>query len=247
MRDRGPTLLLTRPEAQATAFAADFAARFGHDVPVIASPVLRIVPVAARLSLDGVTGLIFTSGRAVARFVQLSDNRALSAYCVGERTAALARKAGLAARIAGTDAQGALDFLRAEPPGGRLLHLRGRHSRGDIGASLRAAGQPCEEVVVYDQQEQPLDRAAQALLAGCAPILLPLFSPRSAAIVSGQMHQAAAPIAVAAISRATMVAWSGPVPALTRIAVRPDASAMLDALDELIDACHRLETEHRPR
>lgn len=247
MRDRGPTLLLTRPEAQATAFAADFAMRFGPDVPVIISPILRIVPVATRLSLDGVTGLIFTSGRAVARFAQLSDNRALPAYCVGERTAALARKAGLTARVAGTDAQAALDFLRAEPPGGRLLHLRGRHSRGDIAAELRAADQPCDEVIVYDQQEQQLDRAAQALLAGRTPVLLPLFSPRSAAIVSGQIHQAAAPVAVAAISRATMAAWTGPVPALTRIAAHPNASAMLDALEELIDACHRLETEHRPR
>ncbi len=247
MRSGNPTLLLTRPESQSTAFSADFTARFGPDLPIIASPLMRIEPVDAQLALDGVTGLVFSSAQAVTRFARLSANRTIPAFCVGARTAELAREAGLQARIAGADAAQALECLLADPPGGHLLHLRGRHSRGDIAAALRAAGQPCDEVVIYDQREQDLNPAAQALLDGRAPVLLPLFSPRSAAIAAARMRQARAPIAIAAISPATFSAWDGPAPAMTRIARRPDAAAMLDALGELIDACHRLEAEDRPR
>ena len=39
-------------------------------------------------------------------------------------------------------------------------------------------------MIVYDQQAVPLTNEAGALLAGTAPVILPLFSPRSARLVA---------------------------------------------------------------
>jgi len=242
-----PILLLTRPAPQAQRFARAFTARFGSGIPVVCAPVLRIAPVAAELSLEEVTGLIFTSGEGVRRFTELSEERRLPAYCVGQRTTALARAAGLHARMAGTDVEAALEFLRNLAPGERLLHLRGAHSRGDLAARLSVAGCLCEAGIVYDQQEQSLSEEASALLRSEKDVLLPVFSPRSASLLAKAAEKAQARLFLAAISPAAQDAWTGPEPEAAEVAAQPDAASMLDALGRLIDACHLLETRKRAR
>lgn len=62
-------------------------------------------------------------------------------------------------------------------------------------------------MVVYDQLSQPLSDAARQALAGMAPVILPLFSPRSARILSEQVTQARAPLWLVPISPAAAARW----------------------------------------
>ena len=225
-----PIVLLTRPDRQARAFAAELT-RLDAGLGVVISPVLSIEPRVVRCDLDRYDGLIFTSQNAVraAAGLGLAGRRA---YCVGARTADLARNLGAEARALGRDAQALIAALRARPPSGRLLFLRGEHSRGDVEKALNSAGIETDSLIIYDQRARPLNTAARDALAGDGPVILPLFSPRSAAIlgqeIGGMAHRA--PLGLVAISRAALEGWSGPDPALSVVAARPDAQAMSDEI-----------------
>ena len=110
------------------------------------------------------------------------------------------------------------------------------HAAGDIPGALKSAGIETIPVVVYDQREQPLSDTARAVLGGPVPVLLPLFSPRSAQLAANAARAAAAPLLIAAISPNAAEAVRG-VPARRIVtAARPDGEAMLDALGALIAA-----------
>jgi uroporphyrinogen-III synthase len=94
----------------------------------------------------------------------------------------VAREAGFDAVEAGACADALVDArLLQEPRGRRILHLRGRHQRGDVTERLRAAGHDAAAHVVYDQVSLPPDAAFSAALTRDR-LIVPLFSPRSAAL-----------------------------------------------------------------
>lgn len=213
-----PTLLLTRPEADSRRFAALL-----PEFPSVISPVLRIVPVEHDAeALQRAPGLVFTSAHAVAA---AGPGRGRLAICVGGHTAMTARQAGYEVRTGNGFAESLPPLIAAA--GVALVHPHGRH----LARRLPVAG-----MVVYDQVPQPLDAAARALLCGPSPVLLPLFSPRSARLVDEQiaMHHGAlrAPLLVAAISEAVARAFSRPVAAML-VADAPEAGAMIRAIRQL--------------
>ncbi|SMX47217.1 uroporphyrinogen-III synthase [Actibacterium lipolyticum] len=224
----------------------EFAERFGNTIPIIRSPILQIVMRDTEIGLDGVSGLIFTSENGVRAFRTLVADRRFAAYCVGSRTAQAARNLGLRAREVGSDASSLVNYLTANPPGGKLVHLRGANARGDVARRLTAAGQRCAQQVLYDQTPQKLSQNALEVLAGTTPVLLPIFSPRSAMLLSEVAQSTRAPLAIATMSEAVTNAWTGPKPTWLKQASVPTSEAMLDALGWLIDALQCLEGNHRP-
>jgi uroporphyrinogen-III synthase len=222
-------ILLTRPADQGARFEAELRACLGAGVEVLSSPLLApafVVPVLPDGPFDAV---IFTSETAVEAASALAGLPA-RAFAVGDRTAAVARAAGYATRSAGGDAEALVGLVIRDRPG-RVLHLRGQETRGDVVARLRQAGVPAAEAVVYDQRPQPLSPAARAWLEGEAPVIAPLFSPRTAALLS----QAAirAPLWIVALSPAVQDA--AVMPATRRMtASRPDSGAMVQAVAALI-------------
>ncbi|MDH3262470.1 MAG: uroporphyrinogen-III synthase [Paracoccaceae bacterium] len=205
----------------------------GDDAPIVIAPVVEIRAVPGAPGLEGFAGAIFTSENGVRALGAEGQGR--RAWCVGERTAAAAREAGFDAVAAEGDAGALVEAVIASGERGPFLHARGREARGEVAGRLRAAGIGCEEAVVYEQLAAPLASRAQALLAGDAPVLVPLFSPNSAARLAGAIAEAGvrAPLLVAAMSTAVGEAWSGPAPKRLAVARRPDAPAMLDALEGL--------------
>lgn len=229
-----PVILLTRPEPAAARFAAALRDRLpGVKVlmaPLIA-PLLLSPPLPPVWGEGRVRGLIFTSETGVAGFARIAADRSLPAFCVGPHTADVARAAGFTAHACGGDAEAVVAELTALRPAAPLLHARGRDARGAIAARLSAAGIETGELIVYEQHEQPLSAPALALLAGDAPVVAPLFSPRTAAIFARAAAGAVlrAPLYLAAISPAAAAELSG-LPARMRItADAPDAPAMLRA------------------
>jgi uroporphyrinogen-III synthase len=226
-----PRLLLTRPDGAARRFLADCEAAAGAPLPAILSPVMEIRPVEVHLA-QRPAALILTSENGASRAGQLKL-APLDAWCVGPRTTAVARARGFSARDAGPDAEALLRALLLERPPGLLLHLRGIHARGDLARRLRDNGLEVTEAVAYRQDAQFPTSEARAALDGAGPLVVPLFSPRSAALLAAWGPRA--PLHVLAMSDAIAEAAAEHLQprSLARLAA-PSGPAMVAAtLDRL--------------
>lgn len=219
--DARPTVILTRPVAQGRRFAATLR-RAVPGLRVIVAPLMEEVRLSPTLALAG-REVVFTSESAVRAALALIPPASRGpAHCVGPRTAAVARRAGFDARACGTDAEALVAALAR--PGPPLIHLRGEDSRGDIATRLTRAGRDTAEAVVYRQEARPLSQRARRALAGDAPMLVAVFSPRSARLLLRQVADIPASVTLAAFSAA--VAAELGHPARLRVAPQPDGPAM---------------------
>ena len=235
-----PTILITRPERSAVEFADQLRARLGCGVPIVLSPLMRIEPVGQLPDLRCVKTLIFTSRHGVEAFANLTDRRDFGCYAVGDATAEAVRKIGMDARAGtgfGKDLARQIKNGQVETP---CLHIRGQHAAVDIAKELNKAGIETDEAVLYRQIAQPLGPMAIRLLDGEDPVILPLFSPRSARLFFDQC-KAGAPVMIAAISDNVARAVPERRAKTLQVAARPDANAMLDAVQDLYARAKPLE------
>ncbi|KQI73882.1 hypothetical protein AN191_01865 [Loktanella sp. 5RATIMAR09] len=224
-------MILTRPEAQSDSFAGEVRACWSGPLEVVISPLLRIVPMAPRIG--SVDAVIFTSANGVEAAERLNIPKGVPAWCVGEKTGALAQGAGFVPHIGPGDADGLIASIIAAQPNGRLVHLRGKHARGAVKDRLRAAGLDCADFIAYDQQPQMLNNDAKRALDAQEPVIFPLFSPRTATILH-QQGPFSAPVHVIALSQAVADGFGGGSARQVTVATRPDMPAMLTAtLDAL--------------
>ena len=211
-------VLLTRPIADAERMAV----RLGARATCIVSPLMRIVFDGA-LPV-GVGTALFTSANGVAAWVAGGGTRGLPAWTVGPRTAELAREAGFEVRGVAADAA-ALAALIPEDVAAPV-HLRGVEQRGDLVARLRRRGIAAGEAVLYRQEPLAPTEAARAAVAA-GPVLVPLWSPRSAGLLFEAFSQDWRNLRPVCLSPA--VAAACPVPVLA-VADRPEGEAMLRAI-----------------
>ena len=223
MEDDDPTLILTRPADRAQAFLALCEARLGRRIPAIISPVIEIVPFGDIPDLTEFDTLIVTSASAVSRLADEGLLGGRRVATVGERTAALAKSSGASATCLGENVETFLE--RVDQLSGPCLHLRGVHSRGDLALNVSKAGVPCAEAVIYDQIQRPLSSAARSAIAGQGRAILPLFSPRTAELLSSAA-EAGTNASIIAMSDAVAAAWRGGGD--VKIAQEPTNDAMCD-------------------
>lgn len=211
-----PILLMTRPGDDSERTAA----RIGADV--IVAPILQIVPVDHDgAALARAPGLVFTSAHAVA---SAGPGRGRPAICVGERTGQVARDAGFSVIQGAGTADSLVPLIAASPV--PLVHPHGRH----LAQRLAVPG-----VVVYDQRPQPLTARARAALMGARPVVVPVYSPRSARLLAGMAAGARAPLWLVAISDAAAAAWTAPA-ARRAVADQPSGRAMDAAIRAMLAA-----------
>jgi uroporphyrinogen-III synthase len=215
---------------------ADVAQDLGRDVPAVISPLLRIVPVGVAPDMAGAAAVIFTSQAGVEAFAALGGVASGAAWCVGDRTAQAARAEGFT--VAGV-AETAEALVAAVSGAGPLVHLHGKHTRGDVAERLRTRGVSVVAACVYDQVAQALSPQAEALLRAPGPVCVPLFSPRTAQL----FHQALpsplhATLFLCAMSPAVAEAAAGIPAEVLQIASAPTGSAMLKEVAKRLNAPH---------
>ncbi len=174
-------------------------------------------------------GLIFTSENGVRAYQAAGGKSGLTAYCVGDRTARVAAEAGLNARSAGGAAGDLVALIKGSQPEGPLLHLHGTHVRGDIAEQLNSAGFSVSGHVAYDQRSLSLSDEALAALTGPRRMIVPLFSPRSAALFAADLPTDGNPDLIC-ISDATRAALPASLRLTAIVADAPTGAAMLKAL-----------------
>jgi uroporphyrinogen-III synthase len=173
-------LLMTRPRDAAERFVDDLPRHVIKRFPPVFSPLIRIQAGSGPIPDADAGGLIFSSKNGVRAAASNTPIRNKPVYCVGASTTIAAQKAGWQAFCMGQNADQLVENLTSLGPETPLLHVRGRHARGDISARLNAAGVACSEYVAYEQVLLPLSRQARQLLADSSPVLVPVFSPRTA-------------------------------------------------------------------
>lgn len=230
MRQSHAPILLTRPLPQSQRFA-DQVAHLGRQVVI--SPLMAVEMIPAPRPQGEFSAVIFTSETAVSVQMQGLPKRA---YCVGKRTADVARTAGFTAQSAGGDWRDLYALIIADQPKGRLLFLHAEEAATDLPNALNKAGLETVSIQVYRQNPQFLTPQATQILCQESAVIVPFFSARSAAIFFAEYTRihATAPIFAAALS--AQVA-RGINTAHLQIAARPDARAMVEAVAELAGLC----------
>ncbi len=236
-----PVLLMTRPETASRRFLDLLPAELLQHLRVIEAPLMQITPLSGPLKLSRVATVIFTSGEGV-RVASDKTTVRLPARCVGERTTAAANAAGWQASCAGETAEDLVACLIAEPPQGSLLHLHGEHTRGDVVGRLVKAGLPCTGQMIYRQVLLPLTDEAKQVLRAQAPLLVPLFSPRTAAHFASLCPNAAH-LTLIAMSEAVVEALPRLHCEALHVSKAPTASAMAEMLRDVAWPLVRVEDE----
>lgn len=208
-------------------------AAFGDRLEICISPLMEIILDPRLPSLEGIKTLIFTSANGVAAYVAANGPKALPCYTVGDATARAATAAGLHAISAGGDADALIDRIKQDNAPAPLLHVRGAHARGDISERLGAAGFPVSQAIVYHQNALTLTEEAKSLLDGYRPVILPLFSPRSAALLGSA--PVSAKVYAVAMSEATADSLRFDVEDM-RVAAHPDFESMASVIADLLQS-----------
>lgn len=171
-------LLVTRPVDEAARTAARLTA-LGHE-PALA-PVLDIAPTGAVLPAGPFDLVIATSARALQPACPVEAPLA----CVGEKTAAVGRRAGFSVTVTAPDADRLAETLLQDASPKTALYLAGQERRADLEIRLRAAGWRVELVEVY--AARPVSAWPRDIMSGIAEggidgILH--YSPRSAELAA---------------------------------------------------------------
>lgn len=223
-----PTLLLTRPQKDAQAFAQEV---LSHQpaAQILISPVLTITPIGTLPDLSAYAAVVFTSRHAVACFAHAHIPKKMTCFAVGEATAEAAKKLGFLVISSAGAAQDLILLVQKTGAAGPLIHPHGQHARGQIAAILTKKGIPCAECVIYDQIETPLSVQARALLTQPQALLVPVFSPRSARLLQryGPLPNGSE---IIAISQTVAACFSTQPHIKTTVACHPNRGAMLKAV-----------------
>jgi uroporphyrinogen-III synthase len=221
-------MIMTRPAGSNTRFVERIAPEVRARLRIIRSPLIEVRGLDADVVVGPQDAAIFTSENGV-RFAPPGGGR--RAYCVGDRTTRAATANGWDAVCAGVDADALVAHLMSLRPAGVLHHLSGMHVRGRIPERLQAAGLSVLQTAVYDQILLPFTAEALACLTQEQPVLVPLFSPRTAghfaalAPVSARLH-------VVAMSDAVAEAWAEREGSEVVVAAEPTARSMLEAIEK---------------
>nr|WP_321506588.1 uroporphyrinogen-III synthase [uncultured Celeribacter sp.] len=219
-------LLITRPQRDSERLLADLTHRARRWGAIIA-PVMEIVTLWPDPP-EGPFDLIFLTSRHAVPYAARYFVGA-PAVCVGQATAQAARDVGFSVPAVYPDAQ-ALVADMAGAASGRAVHIHGQHARGNVAQELTRAGVETQDLVVYDQRECPWTQADRDSIAGQSGLILPVFSPRSATLLSDRLQAYRGHLTLIGLSQACLDAWRGPTPLRRSVAERPNGDAMKRAI-----------------
>ena len=218
-----PRLLLTRPRHVAEGFAK----RFDASIDIHISPLLRITDTLVTTKIDSSATLLFTSSRGVEASARQKLGIGQPSFCVGEETTRIAHELGYPAISADGDVDDLFALCMATPKAAPFWHLRGKNARGDLCRRLNEAGLSASENVVYQQDNLDLDTVALQWIRDSHPVVLPIFSPMTAEILSQNCDPGPMSKSVVMSPRVfdgLSVAWK----ACATVARHPSARAMED-------------------
>lgn len=222
-------VLLTRPEAQSQRFALQLKRTHGPSLNVVIAPLLEPDYLDVEVDFSRYDAVVLTSQSGAIAFRHLNGPVGMRAYCVGNRTAEVARNAGTRPLSADGDLKALNALLNKEARGEKLLHLSG--------AAVAGAVEGADRIVAYQQREVAFTDRVTALLSQPQEVLVPLFSPRTAQLFERNLIAGSqARLHAVCLSAAVADILTQERYVSTRICKAPDAVSMLDELSSLVDS-----------
>lgn len=220
---------------QGMRFARQLRQAWDHPFRVTHSPLIQPIFLYPPLSKKRYHAVVFTSETGATAAEHYADLPRL-AYCVGDQTARAARRAGFFTQSAVGDADALIHMILQASPNQPLLHICGTDTRGDVAQRLNDARIQTDALIAYRQEPSPLTKDAARILAGRLPVIVPLFSPRTAKIfVADAEPIATAPLYITAFSPAVAAAVGTLTMANLITAATPTAEAMITAIQQIAD------------
>lgn len=235
MRAQNPSILLTRPLAQAQRFSQTLRAGPATDVPIFVSPVLKIEMTRPAIDISAYSYLAFTSENGVRAVADQARGDQM-AFCVGSRTAHCATKAGFNTLTASGDGPSLARLIADYAPQSPILHLRGAQVRFNLAKAFADGACQIDEVCAYSQIYCDLTPQARALLARPQPVILPLFSPQSAVNFVKSAPKIYAELHIVALSDAVATPARQLKPARLVVSGVASGEEMLKSIAGLLDA-----------
>ena len=183
--DTLPEIILTRPQKAAQEFSNQIRAVLPM-ARIILSPLLQIKFIKPTFDLNTFVGVIFTSANGVEAMVNCEIPKNMPCFAVGSKTAEKAENLGFVVTQSSGNADDLIALILSRPSFGRLLHISGEHTRGNIASRLEQAGKRCAHAIAYQQEALSLNPQALASFKRGKPVILPLFSPRTAQLLMAQ-------------------------------------------------------------
>lgn len=217
-----PTLVLTRPLSATRRLLSSLEQQVEGPISHVISPVVDIKAFGEWPALPDDTDIILTSEQAVR-----GDLSGHVVHCVGDRTAEVATANGAVVDIIALEAKELLKRLLGLPKDRSFMHLCGSHKAMDVTARLIAEGRKAVDRQVYAQVAQPLSEQARSILEGEQPVVLPLYSPRSARLVGEGLQAPGARLHVIAMSNAVASEWQKVTGGDCEVVEHPTGDAMV--------------------
>lgn len=231
-------VLVTRPRPDADDTAAALIAR-GH-APVIAPLLDVIFEPGADIDLTEVQAILVTSANGARALAAATSRRDLPVFAVGAASAGAARQCGFAQTESAGGDVGALAGLvtaRLVPQNGRLLHVAGTVTAGDLSGTLAVVGFDVRRAVLYRAEPVPyLPDDIKKHLKECTLDAALFYSPRTAAqfvelVAAGGLTECCKRVVALALSEAVARNLDALEFSDTKIAETPDQESLLKALD----------------
>lgn len=177
--------------------------------------------------------VIFTSQNAI--HVQ-AEPLGQTAYCVGPRTAKVARKMGYNVVAQMPTVAGLVKQLAADRPDGRGIYFRGAEISYDLINAAALTGLSLQQHVVYEQISSPWSKTTMDQIAVEPSLIVPLFSPRSAARFVQALRGRSAGVICIGLSEAVIAALPLALKDRSITSAEPTAFHMVQEIDALFAA-----------
>jgi uroporphyrinogen-III synthase len=220
------TVLISRPMKDAEALKQAVLS-INPQTQIVLAPALSIVPVEYVALSDVFDAIILTSKHALHAAAKIIPR--VPVLCVGDTTAQMARALGLEAVSAAGNAKDLIALVQASGVL-RVLYLRGAHVQTDMELDLNLAGIETKSLVVYRQNPCDFSPEVQQSLLAITDLVVPVYSARSAHVLSKNLTGFVGKISLVAISQAAASGWSGPKLHHISYAEAPNSEAMMDAI-----------------
>ena len=218
-------LLLTRPLGGNERFCLKIK-HLLYSCEILDNPIQKIdfLPSLGKVNKNSV--LIFTSanGLRAAKKHNLINKKC---FVVGANTKKIAVSFGYDVLGFSKDQENLLKLIKSKKPTESLVHIRGKHTVGNLCDALKRNQFSCLDIIGYNQEPLKIKKQNLQKIHSGRPVILPIFSSRSAELLQSNLDLTG--FNVIAISEAVAKIITGVELGELVISKKPDLNSMQEA------------------
>jgi len=218
-------LLLTRPLGGNERFCLKIK-HLLYSCEILDNPIQKIdfLPSLSKVNKNSV--LIFTSanGLRAAKKHNLINKKC---FVVGANTKKIAVSFGYDVLGFSKDQENLLKLIKSKKPTESMVHIRGKHTVGNLCDALKRNQFSCLDIIGYNQEPLKIKKQNLQKIHSGRPVILPIFSSRSAELLQSNLDLTG--FNVIAISEAVAKIVTGVELGELVISKKPDLNSMQEA------------------